>query len=312
MKLLRYWIMPVLFCCTLQAAAQDKKQKEKDFDENEWRVIDSTGEDSVEEGSIEDAYAADTLVTEETDTAYAAEDETYGTYSLEEKLRRGITPYSRWDRQPEGDWDESAQVRLVIRPVKKADMEELRKMEALNYEKDENPAVSKKKSGWLYNLGAWVRRNGEAILWAFYISLGVLLLGALLLFIKRNDIAFRWSSGGGKNYKGPELALDEGPQNYDALARTAVAEGRLRDAVRFRYLHTLQLLEARQLIAPGKDKTNMDFLRELSRTAFHKPFAALTLHYEYVWYGKLPLSNGQFSQLDDQFAAFSQSIKQLS
>lgn len=310
MKPVRYWIMPVLFCCALQATAQDNKQKEKDFDENEWRVIDSTGEDSVAEGDIDDAYA-DTLVTEETDTAYA-EAEAYDNSTLEQKIWNGVTPYSRWDRQPVGDWDESAQVRLVIRPVKKADMEELRKMKALNYEKDENPGIEEKKGGWLYELGAWVRRNDDAVIWAFYISLGVLLLGVLVLFIKKNDIAFRWSSGGGKNYNGPESAMDEGPQNYDGLARTAIAEGRLRDAVRFRYLHTLQLLEARQLIAPGKDKTNMDFLRELSRTAFHKPFAALTLHYEYVWYGKLPLSNGQFTQLDDQFAAFSQSIKQLS
>lgn len=309
MKLIRYWIMPVLLCCALQANAQDKNQKQEDFDETEWRVIDSTGTDSVAEGDIEDAYAADSLETGETDTTYADE-ETYDNSTLEQKIWNGVTPYSRWDRQPVGDWDESAQVRLVIRPVKTADMEELRKMKALNYDKDENPVKEEQKNGWLYDLGAWERRNEEAVMMAFYISLGVLLLSVLVMFIHKNDIAFRWSSGGGNNYDGPEV-LDEGPQNYESLARTAAAEGRLRDAVRFRYLHTLQLLETRQLIAPGKDKTNMDFLRELSRTAFHKPFAALTLHYEYVWYGKLPLSDGQYSRLDDQFAAFSQSIKQL-
>ncbi len=81
-------------------------------------------------------------------------------------------------------------------------MEELRKMKALNYEKDENPGIEEKKGGWLYELGAWVRRNDDAVIWAFYISLGVLLLGVLVLFIKKNDIAFRWSSGGGKNYNG--------------------------------------------------------------------------------------------------------------
>ncbi len=95
---------------------------------------------------------------------------------------------------------------------------------------------------------------------------------------------------------------------------TAIAEGRLRDAVRFRYLHTLQLLEARQLISPGKDKTNMDFLRELSRTAFHKPFAALiTLHYEYVWYRESCRSaTGSSPSWTISLPAFSQSIKQLS
>ncbi len=309
---MRYWIGAALFCISLHAAAQDKKEKNKEFDENEWRVIDSTDEGNAVEGDIEDAYATDTTVTGDIDSALAldeATEETEDNSTVEQKIRNGTIPYARWDQHPVGDWDESGQARLSIRKVSGADMEELRKMEALNYEGEDKPAA--KKEGWLFSLGAWVRANGVLFIWIFYVSLGALLLGVLVLFIRKNDISFRWSSTN-KNYGSFDIVKDEGPLNYDALARTSIAEGRLRDAVRFRYLHTLQLLEARQLIAPGKDKTNMDFLRELSRTAFHKPFAALTLHYEYIWYGQLPLSNGQFSQLDDQFAAFTQSIRQHS
>ncbi|MBO9153088.1 DUF4129 domain-containing protein [Chitinophaga sp. GCM10012297] len=315
MKRWKYLILPALFCLSLHAAAQDQKEKNKDFDEMEWRVLDSTEEDSDEEANPEEVFA-DSVLTAEVDTTpftdeTAAEDseETEDHRSVEHKIRSGAIPYSRWDNQRLGDWSESGQVRLTIRKPAAGDLAELREMSALNYDKDENPVKASGSSPWLRSLGAWVRANRSALLWSFYISLGALLVMVLVLFIRKNDISFRWSSGS-RRYGDFNTVAEEGPLNYEALAASAAAEGRLRDAVRFRYLHTLQLLEARQLIAPGKDKTNMDFLRELSRTAFHKPFAALTLHYEYIWYGKLPLSNGQFSHLDDQFAAFTQSIKQ--
>ena len=319
MKRWGYWIVPALFCISLHAAAQDKKA-DKDFDESEWRVIDTAESEEFQEGNLDDVYA-DTAVdapaidttpftestTDETEAATETDDER----TIEQKIREGDVAYSHWDRQPLGDWDESGQARLSPRKVPVKDMEELRNMSALDYTKDDHPDVPK-RNATLDAIGAWVRANGSVFLWIFYITLGLLLVAVLVLFIRKNDISFRWSSGNNGPHGGFGAKAEEGPQNYETLAASAIADGRLRDAVRFRYLHSLQLLEARELIAPGKDKTNMDFLRELSRTAFHKPFAALTLHYEYVWYGKAPLSNGQFSLLDDQFAAFTQSIKQHS
>lgn len=319
MKQWRYWILPALFCLSLHTAAQDKKEKKKEFDESEWRVLDSTGEDDIETGNLEEALADTTVAPEEDSVAISDETETTGNETdaeedhrtIEHKIRSGDIPYTRWDRQPLGEWNESGQVRLTIRKPAAENLSELREMSALNYDKDENPPPASASPAWLRSVGAWVRANWTAVVWALYISFGGLLLMVLVLFIRKNDISFRWSSGG-RNHASFATVEDEGPQNYELLAASAAAEGRLRDAVRYRYLHTLQLLEARQLIAAGKDKTNMDFLRELSRTAFHKPFAALTLHYEYIWYGRLPLSDGQFSRLDDQFAAFTQSIKQHS
>lgn len=293
--------------------AQDKKA-DKDFDETEWRVIDTPETEDFQKGNMEDVYAdtvIDASVTDTTALAESAADETDDERTIEQKIREGDIAYTHWDRNPVGDWDESGQARLSPRKVPAKDMDGLRNTSALDYTKDDHPDVPE-RNATLDAIGGWVRANGSAFLWIFYITLGLLLIAVLVLFIRKNDISFRWSSGNNSGHGGFTTASREGPQNYEALAASAVAEGRLRDAVRFRYLHSLQLLEARELIAPGKDKTNMDFLRELSRTAFHKPFAALTLHYEYVWYGKAPLSSGQFSQLDDQFAAFTQSIKQHS
>lgn len=247
-------------------------------------------QDSVTE--VEDIAQADTTVAEESNKEY----------TLEEKLREKQLPHSLWDDQNPGEWNDAAQGRLPRQEVPAEKMEELRSMKALQYA--EKPH---KGNTWLQNAGAWADKHIKILRFLFYILLGLLLLACILLFIRKNDIPlFRRSYQ--QKEEGEKLTA-QGPQNYDALARAAIAAGDWREAVRMRYLHSLQLLEAKQLITPGKDKTNMDYLRELARTTWYKPFATLTLHYEYVWYGQQPLNNGQFSQLEEQFSAFKTSLR---
>lgn len=209
-----------------------------------------------------------------------------------------------WDKQKLGEWDEMANTRLSLRRVPAEAMDELHKMKALQYEeeKDDN------RSAFMQRLGLWVVANIRIIRNAFYILLGALFLLTIILFIRKSDLSFFSRSSRGSQ---EEVGATEetGPLNYDALAQSAIAAGDYRSAVRMRYLQALHILEIKELIAPGKDKTNMDFLRELSATAFHQPFAALTRHYEYIWYGKVPLNNGQFVQLDEQFAEFKKSLR---
>lgn len=232
----------------------------------------------------------------------AEEEESTASANMEEQLRNKELPHSLWDDQTPGVWDDAAQGRFYRRAVPADKMKELRDMKALQYH--EQPRTQKNR--WL-TLGAWVVQHYKFFRNLFYILLGALLLAGIILFIRKNDILlFRRSH---QQTATAEVLTEQGPQNYDALARAAITAGNWREAVRMRYLHTLQLLENKQLIAPGKDKTNMDYLRELSSTAWHKPFATLTLHYEYIWYGQQPLNDGQFSQLEEQFSAFKKSLR---
>ncbi|MRG46718.1 DUF4129 domain-containing protein [Chitinophaga sp. SYP-B3965] len=251
--------------------------------------------------------AQDSTTTTDEEEYTAVVDTTVATESdkeltLEDKLREKQLPHSLWDDQRSGEWNDAAQGRLAREEIPAEKMEELRSMKALQYE--EKPRDEKST---LNAIGAWVGQHLKFFRLLFYILLGLLLLMGIVLFIRKNDIPlFRRSH---QRTEEGEILTAEGPQNYDALARAAIAAGNWREAVRMRYLHSLQLLEAKQLIAPGKDKTNMDYLRELASTAWYKPFATLTLHYEYIWYGQQPLNNGQFSQLEEQFSAFKTSLR---
>ncbi len=225
------------------------------------------------------------------------------TADLETRIRNGKVRHAEWDDQVPGEWSDGAQTRLGLREAAPETVAALRKMKALQYRKAATPATA----NWASRTLAWMMAHIGLLQTILLWLLGLLLLAVILLFIRKNDIpVFRW--GRHKETAGETHDVPAGPQNYAALAQAAIAAGNLREAVRMRYLQSLQLLLDRELVAPGKDKTNTDYLRELAATSWHKPFAALTLHYEYVWYGKVPLSAPQFSKLDEQFAAFTNSL----
>lgn len=257
--------------------------------------VHAAGQDSI--GADNFRYV-DTATTAET---AAEEDNT----DLEGKVRNGSVTHSTWDNQVPGEWNDGSQTRLTIREVPDATLKKLRNTKALQYQRSGKP----QPPNWAARTLVWITTHAKVLQGALLWLLAILLFAIIVLFIQKNDIPiFRWTRR--VKTEEDELVAASGPVNYDALAQAAIGAGNYREAVRMRYLQTLQALQNRELIAPGKDKTNMDYLRELAPTTWHKPFATLTLHYEYVWYGKLPLSNGQFSHLEEQFSSFRQSLNQ--
>lgn len=94
-------------------------------------------------------------------------------------------------------------------------------------------------------------------------------------------------------------AVDFGPALADAEAT-----GNFRLAVRLGYLQVLRHLSERHLIAWQPEKTNHDYLRELSETRWAPDFATLTRQFEYVWYGELPLTPEAYPALRESRQAF--------
>lgn len=85
--------------------------------------------------------------------------------------------------------------------------------------------------------------------------------------------------------------------DFDALISEEVEKGNLNWAVRFLYLKLLQVLSKKQLIRWQKDKTNREYIQELSEKAFYNDFKQLTSTYEYVWYGKFQVSAQVFNDV---------------
>ncbi|MGG9972254.1 hypothetical protein ACQ33O_10715 [Ferruginibacter sp. SUN002] len=96
--------------------------------------------------------------------------------------------------------------------------------------------------------------------------------------------------------------------DYDKLIGQAIAEKNYKNAVRYLYLKSLQLLVEKGVVVFSADKTNYQYVRELAGKPYKSSFANLTLNYEYVCYGEFDIDEVIFSKLE---AAFKQFYNQL-
>lgn len=95
---------------------------------------------------------------------------------------------------------------------------------------------------------------------------------------------------------------------YQSLILKAVKDKNYRLAIRYSYLQTLQLLAGKGLIQFSADKTNYQYVTELKNTTFQNDFAAITLHYEYVWYGKFEINEQVYHKLSEEYTTFNNKI----
>jgi hypothetical protein len=68
-------------------------------------------------------------------------------------------------------------------------------------------------------------------------------------------------------------------------------------ACRCLYLDVLQRMMQQNMIVYRKDKTNMDYLREISGTQAMQAFRALTISFESVWYGGVQANQHKYEEM---------------
>ena len=101
-------------------------------------------------------------------------------------------------------------------------------------------------------------------------------------------------------------------EEYEGKIKAAIAAGDTRQAIRWWYLYTLFQLAGRQMIVPGREKTNNDYLRSMRSSPYYKKFATLTLDYEYIWYGGFEVSEDNFRNINQEFRDFNNAIGKAS
>jgi hypothetical protein len=96
--------------------------------------------------------------------------------------------------------------------------------------------------------------------------------------------------------------------DYNRLIDEAVAAKDFRMAVRYHYLQTLQKLAAKNVISFDAAKTNYQYVLEVSVKPYKQAFAALTLQYEYAWYGGFDLESTAFGKIQQNFKQFNSQL----
>lgn len=84
----------------------------------------------------------------------------------------------------------------------------------------------------------------------------------------------------------------------------ALASGDYRSAVRWQFLHALQILSQKEIINWKPDKTNRDYNREIINVSLKNDFRQIARYYEQVWYGNNVLDQHTFDILNVHFTGF--------
>lgn len=96
--------------------------------------------------------------------------------------------------------------------------------------------------------------------------------------------------------------------DYTSLISQSVSDKNYRMAIRYHYLQTLQKLMAKNDIIFAPAKTNNQYVHELFAKPYKNEFIALTLQYEYAWYGGFKLDEILFTKIQNNFKQFNSQL----
>lgn len=90
-------------------------------------------------------------------------------------------------------------------------------------------------------------------------------------------------------------------RDFDRLIHNAVKQQHYRLATRYLYLQLLQKLSLAGAIDFAADKTNSEYLREITGKPYKEEVTMLTRYYEYVWYGEFAIDENKYHVLAEKF-----------
>ncbi len=103
-----------------------------------------------------------------------------------------------------------------------------------------------------------------------------------------------------------ELITNE--SDFNTLIKQALQNNNFRQAVRYQYLKTLHTLADKKYVELAPDKTNFQYVHEISNREYQNEFAALTLNYEYVWYGEFVIEKNIYQKIEMNFNNLNQKL----
>lgn len=88
---------------------------------------------------------------------------------------------------------------------------------------------------------------------------------------------------------------------FDLLQNEALRIGDHALAFRYGYLNVLKGLRSKNLIFYKKERTNFEYLNQLTGTEFSEPFGQLTLQFDKTWYGDYPMDQSTYDAIQPVF-----------
>jgi len=156
----------------------------------------------------------------------------------------------------------------------------------------------KKRFKFLWNFS-------EAMPLIYKIFLGGLVVFLLFLAITKTHLYKVFYSDKEIESPGYEFANTVDPSfDFDEAIRIQMSQQQYRVAIRLLYLKVINQLRVKEYIHFSKEKTNVDYLRDLTNEDFKAQFYAITTIYNHIWYGDVEIAEDQFLRFEKSFQSF--------
>ena len=136
----------------------------------------------------------------------------------------------------------------------------------------------------------------------------VLFLGALIGYLLQNNIISRGQTIAGLRKNGEISEENIFDIDYQREIEKAINIPDYRLAIRLMFLRLLKDLSKKNIIQYKLERTNFDYLSQLSSSRYYDDFFRLTRNYEYAWYGKFDVSPRAFQIIKTDFENFDRKI----
>jgi len=134
-----------------------------------------------------------------------------------------------------------------------------------------------------------------------YVIAGLVLFLLLKFFLKVNSNSIVSTS---KNKAVVSITEEEELiKNKDILKliEQAIHQKNYRLAVRYYYLNILKQLANKELIVWEQQKTNEDYIKEITVQNIQNSFSNLTRLYDFIWYGNFSINEHEFGGVESDF-----------
>lgn len=187
-----------------------------------------------------------------------------------------------------------------------------KEQQAFQYDKLKEPATSWWDRFWnwfWFKIGQLLStREGKTTAWTLLV---LFVAGMVALFVFKFMGMNKNGLFGRKSGKGLEYSIHSDDINsiaFEEAIAAAEASGNYRLSIRLHYLQVLKIISDRGFIDWQINKTNTDYIQEVSDKPWLSAFKELTNTFEYTWYGETFIDREEYLVLQQKFQTFNRNL----
>ncbi len=299
----KYWLS--LFLALLLAGGLQAQQKKYIYkDTAEEKIITEPAPEQVIEAPVEETKKSSQVIVEpleEDDTPLVDETERPDTSLYFKYLYASKDTVQYWKTMKSFAYAAYLDSLLRNRETEKKKMEPQKQERSSSNKSSSGESSSADRGSIDASPGFFNSPVMTVILWI--LAGGFILFIIYSLFLK--DGMFRRNTKSATATSSSQMQEEEVKPgtDMDSLIALALKDKNYRLAVRYQYLKNLHKLAEKGFVQYAVDKTNYQYVNELTNAGLRNEFAGITLNYEYVWYGEFNIDEMLYRKLETGFTS---------